>query len=107
MITVDLQGVPFDIIKLVFVISIYKGDEKEQRLGQVRNGYLRLVNGDTLHELARYEMSPDMEDKEETAMIVATLNREGPKWHITPTAEFVAGGLATIAKRYGLIIVSQ
>lgn len=104
---IDLQGVPFDIIKLVFVISIYKGHEKEQRLAQVRNAYIRIMNADNFHELTRYEMSEDIADKEETAVIAATVNREGPKWHFTPVAELIPGGLAEIAKRYGLIIMSQ
>lgn len=106
-ILIDLHGVPFDIVTLVFVISIYKGNEKEQRLAQVRNAYIRLMNGDSFHELTRFEMSAEMEDREETAMIVATINREGPKWHFRPAADFAPDGLAEFAKRYGLIIMSQ
>lgn len=104
---IDLHTVPFDIIQILIVISIYKGDEKEQRLGQVRNAYIRIMNAESMHEISRYELSDDMEDKEETAVIAATINREGPKWHFKPLAEFVPGGLRAVAMRYGLIIMSQ
>lgn len=104
---IDLHKVPFDIIRILFVLSIYKGREKSQSLGMVRNSYLRLVNNDSSHELLRYNMDKDLEDKMETGMIMASLNREGPKWHFTPIAKLYEDGLAPIAKEYGLIIVDQ
>lgn len=106
-ITIDLHGVPFDIMKFLFVISIYKGEEKEQNMDMVRNAYIRVVNADNSHELIRYELDKDLNNRTETAMVAASLNREGPKWHFTPIGEFVEGGLGAVASRYGLIIAQQ
>ena len=106
-ISIDLQGLPFDIMKCLFVFSIYKGQEKKHELRQVRNIYIRIVNEENGHELIRYEMDKDLEDHAETAVIAASLNREGPKWHFTPVCDFAEGGLGEIASRYGLVIVSQ
>ena len=103
-ILVDLQAVPFDILRIVVAVTIYKGYEKEQNLDMVRNAYVRVVNADTSHELCRYELDSALDDKTETGMIVGGLNREGPKWHFKPEAEFVEGGLGELARRYGLII---
>lgn len=103
-ITVDLRGVSFDVMHIVIVISIYKGFEKEQNLGMVRNGYLRVVNAESSFELCRFEIDKYLEDKQETGVIVGMLNREGPKWHYKADLEFVTGGLGEIAKRYGMII---
>lgn len=103
-ITIDLNGVSYDVHTLQFVVSIYKGFEKKQNLGMVRNTYLRVVNADTAHELIRYDMDADLEGKEDIAVVVASLNREGPKWHFTPIGEFIEGGLGEIARKYGLII---
>lgn len=104
---IDLHSVPFDIMKIVFVLTIYRGHEKQQNMGMVRNAYLRIANEKSNVELVRYEFSDDLEDKMDTGMIVATLNREGPKWHFTPVAEFVAEGLKDLAPRFGLTIVQQ
>jgi tellurium resistance protein TerD len=104
---IDLHSVPFDIMKIVFVLTIYRGREKQQNMGMVRNAYLRIANEKSNVELVRYEFSDDLEDKMETGMIVATLNREGPKWHFTPVAEFVAEGLKDLGPRYGITIVQQ
>jgi tellurium resistance protein TerD len=76
-------------------------------MGMVRNAYIRLVNGSNDAELVRYEMTSDLEDKMETGAIVGSLNREGPKWHFTPLAEFADNGLKEIAEKHGMIIVQQ
>jgi tellurium resistance protein TerD len=104
---IDLHAVPFDILKIVFTLTIYRGREKQQNMGMVRNAYIRLVNQKGDIELIRYELSSDLEDKQETGMIVASLNREGPKWHFTPVAEFVDQGLKDLGPRYGVTIVQQ
>ena len=103
-ITIDLHAVPFDILKILVTVTIYKGYEKEQNLDMVRNAYVRVVNEDSKLELCRYELDQVLDDKTETGVVVGAINREGPKWHFKPEAEFVAGGLGEIARRYGLII---
>ena len=106
-VSINLQTVSFEIMQILFTVSIYKGEEKAQNLGMVRNAYLRVANEATTHELVRYEMDQDLVNKTETAMVVAALSREGPKWHFKPVGEFVEGGLSAIAKRYGLNIIQQ
>ncbi len=103
-ILIDVQAVPFDILQILVVVTIYKGFEKEQNLDMVRNAYVRVVNADTNHELCRYELDAVLDDKMETGVIVGALNREGPKWHFKPMDEFVEGGLGEMARRYGMII---
>lgn len=103
-ISIDLQGVPFDITNLLFVLSIYRADEKEQSMGMVRNVYIRIVNQDTGHEILRFELDNEFKDKLEAGVLVGSINREGPKWHFTPKAEFEQGGLVVMAERYGLIV---
>ncbi len=105
--TIDLQGISYDVMRIIIVLSVYKGNEKEQNLGMVRNAYVRVMNTENLHEFVRYEIDDVIEDKTETAMIVGQINREGPKWHFKPQAEFFPDGLAEIATKYGCIIGQQ
>jgi len=105
--SIMLEKVPFDILKILFVLSIYKGYEKEQNMGMVRNAYIRVVNSETQHEILRFELDNILKDKTESGLVVASLNREGPKWHFVPVCEFVPGGLGDIATRYGMIIGQQ
>ncbi len=104
-ISIDLNGVPFEVTKIMFVMSIYKGEEKEQQMSSVRKPYIRLVNASDSLEMLRYDLAEDMQlSQGETGMLVASLNREGPKWHFEAVGELVQGGLAKIATDYDIIV---
>lgn len=103
-VTINLNDVPYDVMHIMFVLSIYKGEEREQNLSKLRNSYIRLVNAENNLEILRYELAQDMEDKTETGMRVAVLNREGPKWHFKALGECVEGGLGAIATEYDIIV---
>ena len=103
-ISVYLEAVPFDIMQVMIVFSVYKGYELEQNVSMARNAYVRIVNEENNYEIVRYKMDADIEDRSETAMLAATLNREGPKWHFKPLAEFYPDGLPEIATKYGIVV---
>ncbi len=106
-ITIDLHAVSFDVEKLIFVLSIYRGEEKQQSLSKVQNSYFRLVNLESQMEICRYNLGKELEDKSQTALLIGELKREGPKWHFMPQAEFVEGGLGKIAQNYGCVITQS
>jgi len=103
-ITVDLQTLSYDVVSIAIAVSVYKGYEKEQNLGMLRNAYVRIVNADTDNELCRYKLDQVLDESLASGAIVASLNREGPKWHLKCDTDFVSGGLGDLARRYGLII---
>lgn len=102
--TINLQSIHFDIYQLMFVLSIYKGEEKGHNFTKLRNTYIRIVNMDTNMEIVRFELSKLCEDRAETGMFAACLNREGPKWHFVAMAEFIEGGLPKIAEDFDIIV---
>ncbi|MGH1374860.1 MAG: TerD family protein [Alphaproteobacteria bacterium] len=103
-VSINLNGIPFEATKVIFVLSIYRGEEKEQTLAGLRNSYIRILNASNSQELARYDLTPEVVGSKETGMLVASLNREGPKWHFEALGEFVEGGLAKIATNYDIIV---
>lgn len=103
-ISIDLNGLPFDIGKVMFVFSIYKGEEREQTMSSVRNGYLRVINTSNNHEILRYDLHDEVQGHQETGMYVGALTREGPKWHFKAIGEFAQGGLSEIATGYDIIV---
>jgi len=103
-ISVYLEAVPFDVMQLAIVLSVYKGFEKEQNVSMVRNAYIRIFNEENSYEIVRFKMDEHLEDQTNSGVIAAFLNREGPKWHFKPAMEFHPKGLADIAKKYGIII---
>ena len=100
----NLNAIPFEVIQIPVVLSIYKGYEKEQSLQSIRSCYLRIMNAETDLELLRFELNDLFKEREETAAIIGWINREGPKWHFKAELEYIAGGLSEIARRYGILV---
>lgn len=99
----DLQALPFDILKVVFVVSIYDLDMNDNNFSHVKNVYFRLVNQDSEQELARYELDTELESGG-TGLIVAELERMGSDWVFRTRGETVKGGLGHIATAYGIVV---
>jgi len=97
---VNLAGVPADIQKIVFPVSIYEGETRSQSFGQVRNAFIRIVNDSNNTEIARYDLSEDAST--ETAMVFGEVYRNGTKWEFRAVGQGWATGLAGIAKDYGV-----
>ncbi len=102
----DLNGIPFDILKIVFVIAIYDPELKGHAFSQVRDVYFRIFSDDDEEELVRYQVNEEAIANEK-AFVVANLLREGPKWFIEPQDKAIEGGLAEIAEQYDLVIAER
>lgn len=99
-IDVDLSGVPVEIAKIVFPVSIHDAQSRGQSFGQVRNAFIRVVNRASGVELARYDLSEDAST--ETAMVFGELYRRGAEWKFRAVGQGYASGLAGIASDYGV-----
>lgn len=105
-ILLELDNLSFDIWSIVIVVAIYQGDDRDQNFGQLREATLRLENADSGQELFRMNFADNDMLKKATAIKVAELRREGVEWSLHAINEAVPGGLAAIAKSYGLLISS-
>ncbi|HSY14846.1 MAG TPA: TerD family protein [Jatrophihabitantaceae bacterium] len=99
-IKVNLVAVPADVDKIVFTVSIYDAEARQQSFGQVRNAYIRVVNQADSAELTRYDLSEDAST--ETAMIFGEVYRNGAEWKFRAVGQGYASGLAGIAKDFGV-----
>jgi tellurium resistance protein TerD len=99
-INVNLAGVPADVQKIVFPVSIYDAGTRSQSFGQVRNAFIRIVNAEGGTEIARYDLSEDAST--ETAMVFGELYRNGAEWKFRAVGQGWASGLAGIASDYGV-----
>jgi tellurium resistance protein TerD len=99
-IKVDLSRVPVDVDKIVFTVSIYDAESRQQSFGQVRNAYIRVVNQAGGAELTRYDLSEDAST--ETAMIFGEIYRHGGDWKFRAVGQGYTSGLAGIARDFGV-----
>jgi tellurium resistance protein TerD len=99
-IKVNLAGVPADVAKIVFPVSIYDAETRQQSFGQVRNAFIRVVNQADNKELARYDLTEDAST--ETAMVFGELYRNGAEWKFRAIGQGYASGLRGIAQDFGV-----
>ncbi|MEV0034895.1 TerD family protein [Streptomyces sp. NPDC002018] len=99
-IKVNLAAVPADVDKIVFPVSIYEAESRQQSFGQVRNAFIRVVNQADNNELARYDLSEDAST--ETAMVFGELYRNGAEWKFRAIGQGYASGLRGIAQDFGV-----
>ncbi|MEH0545154.1 TerD family protein [Streptomyces sp. B21-105] len=101
-INVNLAGLPADIDKIVFPVSIYDAENRSQNFGQVRNAYIRIINQAGGAEIARYDLSEDAAT--ETAMVFGELYRNGAEWKFRAVGQGYASGLVGIAQDFGVSV---
>jgi tellurium resistance protein TerD len=97
---VNLAGVPAEIDRIVFPVSIYEAEQRSQSFGQVRNAFIRIVNQAGGAEIARYDLTEDAST--ETAMVFGELYRNGSEWKFRAVGQGYASGLAGIARDFGV-----
>ncbi|MSP27955.1 MAG: TerD family protein [Methylococcales bacterium] len=97
-----LDKVPADIERIVLTVTIHDAEGRKQNFGQVSNAYMRIVNKDNNNEVARFDLSEDASI--ETAMTFGEIYKHGGEWKFKAVGQGYSGGLAALAKQYGINI---
>jgi len=97
---VNLAGLPVEADKVVFTVSIYDAETRNQSFGQVQNAFIRVVNSADNNELARFDLTEDAST--ETAMVFGELYRNQAEWKFRAIGQGYASGLRGIALDYGV-----
>jgi tellurium resistance protein TerD len=101
-IKVDLSRVPADVARLAVAVTIHEAEARKQNFGMVSNAFMRVVNQGDGKEIVRYDLSEDY--SVETAMIFGELYRHGAEWKFKAVGQGFAGGLAPLARGYGVSV---
>jgi tellurium resistance protein TerD len=99
-IKVDLSRVPAEIQKVAVAVTIHDADNRKQNFGMVQNAFIRVVNDSDNKEIARYDLSEDYST--ETALIFGEVYRHGAEWKFRAVGQGFQGGLAPLARNYGV-----
>lgn len=99
---VELGKVSANIQKVAVTVTIHDGEARRQSFGMVSNAFIRVVNDVTGREIARYDLSEDAST--ETAMIFGEVYRHNDEWKFRAVGQGYKGGLAPLAKNFGVNI---
>lgn len=99
-ILIEFDKVPANIAKIAITITIDQADTRRQNFGMVKNAFARVVDNDTQREMIRFDLGEDFST--ETAIIAVEFYRHNGSWKMSAVAQGYAGGLAALARSYGL-----
>ena len=99
-ISIDLSLVPAEIEKITVGVTIHDAETRKQNFGMVSKAYIRCLDANGDKELARYDLSED--SSTETAMIFGEIYRSGAEWKFKAIGQGFAGGLAPLARSFGI-----
>ena len=97
-IMVDLQKLPQEYDKIVFVVNIFECTSRHQHFGMIRNCYIRICD-DKGKEMCRYNLSENYDNM--TAMIFGELYRHNGTWKFNAIGQGTTdAGIRMLAERY-------
>lgn len=104
-IVIDLMALPFEIIKIAFVLSIYDLDLNSNNFTMVKNVYFRILNNETNLESFRFELDDEMGNG--TGLYIGYIERVGSDWMFKALGEPIYGGLTKAATDYGIVVTQN
>jgi len=98
-ILIQLNKVPSDIHKIVFVVNIYDCQNRKQDFGMISNAFIRVVNKADMKEITRYNLTENYAGK--TALIVGEVYRHQGEWKFGALGESTQDvSLSTLVGKY-------
>jgi len=97
---VDLTRVPPDVEKIVFVVSIYQAEQRQQSFGMVQRAFIRVVNRDSNQEICRYDLTEEASTV--SSMIFGEVYRYSGEWKFRAVGQGFAGGLKGLGQMFGV-----
>ncbi|ONI46490.1 stress protein [Candidatus Epulonipiscium fishelsonii] len=98
-IIISLDGIPESYNRGIFVVNIYRAQQRKQHFGMIHNAFIRIVDATTNIEMYRYNLTEDYTNM--TAMIFGEIHREDNGWKFNAIGKGTYDlGIDEIAKRY-------
>lgn len=98
-IIVELDQIPAEYDKILFVVTIYQAVQRKQHFGLIQNAFIRLVDGRNNQEMCRYNLTEDYANM--TAMIFGEIYRYNNEWKFNPVGQGTTDpGIGELANRY-------
>lgn len=84
-IKIELNKVPDNIHRIVFVVNIYDCQKRKQDFGLIQNAFIRVVNGSNNQEILKFNLSENYAGK--TALITGEIYRHQGEWKFSAMGE--------------------
>ncbi|MBF0108932.1 MAG: VWA domain-containing protein [Magnetococcales bacterium] len=102
---VDLDKVPAQVEAIDVCVTIHEGQVRRQSFANLKGVFARLVDSVSGREIARFDLHVD--GMKETAITLAKVYRRSGQWKFRAVGQGFAGGLAPLARRYGVDVANE
>jgi tellurium resistance protein TerD len=97
-VVVDLSKIADTVNEICFVVTIHQAEARRQNFGQIRNSFIRIVDGANNTELVKYELDEDFSI--ETAVEFGRLYKRNNEWKFEAVGAGLKGGLQDFLNKY-------
>lgn len=98
-IAVNLESLPANYDKIVFVVNIYQAQQRNQHFGMIDNAFIRIFDAETNQELCKYNLSENYNNM--TAMIFGEIYRYNGAWKFNAIGQGTQDkDVSSLANRY-------
>jgi len=96
---IDLDKLPAEYDKLIFVVNIYKAVDRNQHFGMIKNAFIRIVDNETGEELLHYNLSDNYDNM--LAMVAGEVYKKNGDWKFNAVGNGTTDpGLGELSKRF-------
>jgi stress response protein SCP2 len=100
--SIDLCKIPTEISHVVFCLTIHNTEEKHQNFNMLDWVHLRLVEQETLKEIAHFHCEQEFD--QETAILVGEFYRYNNEWKFKAIGQGYFNGLGALAENFGVLL---
>jgi stress response protein SCP2 len=98
-IIVNLDKLPAEYEKLVFVANVYQANLRGQHFGMIQNAFIRIVDMDTNNEICRFDLTEKYDGKK--SMIFGEVVKQNDAWQFNALGEGTTDdSLGALMKRF-------
>lgn len=102
---VEPGKVPAAVESIDVCVTIHEGQSRGQSFGGLTGVFARLVDPSSGQEVARFDLP--VAGMKETAITLAKVYRRNGEWKIRAVGQGFAGGLAPLARQYGVDVADE
>lgn len=97
---VELDKVSPDVEKIMFIVTIYDAENRNQNFSMVDNAFIRMTNLENGEELLRFELTN--QGGPETCLIVGEIYRYNQNWKFTAVGNGYQSDIQQLCQNFGV-----
>lgn len=101
---INFTKVPSTVQKLVLTLTIHEGDKKGQTFSEMKNSFVKIINGTDQREIIVYPLGPFTI---ENSLVIGEIYCRNGDWKFSANTGGFSGGLAALCAHFGIEVEEE